>query len=136
MSKRIGLWVLAGALVACPMMGFAAEHGGTAMSEAGAKWTLSLTPGKDTPSPWTSEVGYANRAKAKLVFGVKNLLLGWADLFTEPKEAVDAGENFLIGLGVGLKDAVENTLGGVVHVATFPITAVDAPLPEGGTQLL
>ncbi|MBI3087897.1 MAG: hypothetical protein HYY91_03320 [Candidatus Omnitrophica bacterium] len=129
MSKRIAVLVVVGALFALPAMGYAAE------GMSGAKWTLSLT--KDyTASPWTSEVGWSNRAGGKFVFGLKNALLGWADLFTEPKEAIDGGGNFFVGLGYGVKDAVENTLGGVVHVVTFPLTELDAPLPEGGTQLL
>jgi len=134
MSNRIGRWVVVAVLMAYPMLGYAAEHGGQAMG-GGAKWTLSLTSDY-TASPWTSEAGYVNQAKGKLIFGVKNLLLGWADLLTEPKEAIDQGGNFFTGLGSGLKDAVENTLGGAVHTATFLLPQVDAPLPEGGTQLL
>jgi hypothetical protein len=72
---------------------------------------------------------------SKLGFGVKNLFLGWTDLFTEPKEASQNGEGVLKGIGYGLKDGVENTLGGAVHIVTFPITELDWPLPEGGTQL-
>lgn len=136
MGQRIGVVTslvvaagVVGALVAAPAVGEAAEALG------GAKWTLSLT--KDyTPSPWTSEVGWSNRAIGKLGFGVKNLLLGWTDLFVEPREASQAGGNVLQGIGVGVKDAVENTLGGAVHLVTFPVTCLDAPLPEGGTQLL
>lgn len=125
-------WALGIALVAWlayPATGRADEmHGG-------AKCTLSLT--KDyTASPWTNETGYSQRAIGKLVFGVKNLLVGWTDLVVEPREAMQGGGSFLPGLGIGLKDALENTLGGVVHLATFPVTAIDAPLPEGGTQLL
>ena len=136
MGTRIGLVssiVLAGALVAAPALGWAAEKAMGSMG--GAKMTLSLT--KDyTASPWTHETGWANRAGGKLAFGVKNLLLGWTDLFVEPKEAMDAGENVFKGIGIGLKDGIENELGGVVHLITFPITSLDAPLPEGGTQLL
>lgn len=29
-----------------------------------------------------------------------------------------------------------DTVGGALHLATFPITAFDAPLPEGGTDVL
>lgn len=129
------MWVVASILVlvglsaALPAVGEAADMGG------GAKYTLSLT--KDsTASPWTSEVGYGTRAISKLGFGIKNLLLGWTDLIVEPQDSMSAGGNFFTGLGIGLKDAVENTLGGVVHIVTFPITAIDVPLPEGGTQLL
>ena len=132
MGTRIGLVAsiaLVGGLAMAPVIGEAADMG------HGAKYTLSMT--KDyTASPWTNEMGYANRAKGKLVFGLKNLLLGWTDLFIEPKEAMNGGGNLLQGIGIGLKDAVENTLGGVVHLVTFPITGLDAPLPEGGTQLL
>ena len=134
MGKRIGVAVvsaavlvgLVGALVAFPAVGEAAD---------GAKWTLSLTK-EYTASPWTHEVGYTNRMVGKLGFGIKNLLHGWTELFTEPKEALSAGTNFFVGLGKGLKNGLEQELGGVVHLVTFPITAIDAPLPEGGTQLL
>ena len=128
-SSLVVLGGLAGGLAAFPVVGEAAGMAG------GAKYTLSLT--KDyTASPWTSEVGYGKRAMGKLGFGVKNLLLGWTDLFTETKKATDGGENFFVGLGHGLKDAVENELGGVVHLVTFPITGIDAPLPDGGNQLM
>ena len=136
MGKRIGVVcsLLAVAavfeFVAFPALGEAA-----AGAMGGAKVTLSLT--KDyTPSPWTKEVGWSSRAVGKLGFGVKNLLLGWTDLFLEPKEASQKGENVLAGIGMGLKHAIENELGGVVHIVTFPLTELDAPLPEGGTQLL
>lgn len=131
MVKRLGfvVVVLAAIMAALPATGYAAEMVG------GAKYTLSLT--KDyTPSPWTSEVGWSNRTIGKLGFGVKNLLLGWADLFTETKEAMDSGENFFVGLGRGVKDGIQNELGGAAHIVTFPITGLDVPLPEGGTQLL
>ena len=120
---------LLGTLLVAPTLGQAADAMG------GAKMTLSLT--KDyTASPWTSEVGWSNRALAKLGFGLKNGLLGWTELFTEPKHAIDEGDNFFVGLGRGVKDAVLITLGGVVHAVTFPLTELDAPLPKGGTQLL
>ncbi len=129
MRLKLALVLGLGLLVA-PALSYAADA-----IDSETKLTLSLT--KDyTASPWTSEVGYGKRAVSKLGFGVKNLLLGWADLFTEPKEALDGGQNFLTGLGYGVKDAVENELGGVVHIVTFPLPQIDAPLPEGGTQLL
>ena len=126
MSNRIGVWIVVGAVLAAPAIGFAQETGN-------AKYTLSATKNY-TASPWTSETGYANRAKAKLIFGAKNLLLGWTDLYTETHEAMKAGDNAFVGLGIGLKDTIENELGGAVHLVTFPLTAVDAPLPEGGVQ--
>ena len=135
MGKRMG--IVAGIVMLVGLVGafVVAPVAGEAATMSGAKMTLSLT--KDyTPSPWTSEVGWANRAKGKLAFGVKNTLLGWTELFMEPKKAIDSGDNFFVGLGMGLKNGVENTLGGVVHVVSFPLTELDAPLPSGGTSLL
>ncbi len=87
-------------------------------------------------SAWAEETGWGNQAKAKLGYGLKNLLLGWTDLFIEPKEAMDAGGNFFVGVGAGVKDALCNTIGGALHTVTFPLPQIDVPLPEGGTQLL
>ena len=104
-----------------------------ANATGGANVTLSLT--KDyTASPWTKEVGYKDQAIGKLGFGVKNLLLGWTDLFHEPYEAHQDGKNVLVGIGRGIKDTIENELGGAVHTITFFLPQVDAPLPEGGVE--
>jgi len=131
MANRIGVLVVLGALLmSCPAMGYAEE-----MDTSGAKFTLSLTSDY-TASPWTQEVGYTNRAIGKLGFGVKNILLGWTELITEPKDAMNEGGNFFVGLAKGVKNGVFQTVGGVVHLVTFPITCLDAPLPEGGTQLI
>ena len=127
MSKRFAVLAVVGVLLTAPAMGFAAD--------GGAKYTLSLTQDY-TASPWTSESGWSSRAVGKLGFGAKNLLLGWTELFTEPKEAMDEGGNFFAGLGHGVVNALADTLGGAVHLVTFPITGLDAPLPEGGVALL
>lgn len=136
MGKRLGFiagtMVLVGlvsAVLTAPVVTEAA--GGV----SGAKMTLSMT--KDyTASSWTNEVGWSNRALSKLGFGLKNGLLGFTELFLEPKRAIDEGDNFFMGLGIGVKNAVLMTLGGVVHTATFLVTELDAPLPKGGTSLL
>ncbi len=111
MSKRIGIWVMVLGLVALPSTVFA-------------------------QSDWTGEMGWASQAKGKLCYGLKNVLLGWTELFTEPAEAINEGGNFFLGIGEGVVNAVGQTVGGVLHAVTFPITAIDIPLPEGGTQLL
>ena len=130
MKRGVMLGIVLGVVAVCPALGFAANAG-----MGNAKMTLSLT--KDyTPSPWTHEVGYGQRAMGKLGFGAKNLLLGWTSLFTEPHQAVSAGDNLLVGIGKGLKNGLENELGGVVHLVTFPLTEVDAPLPDGGVHVL
>lgn len=119
MSKRFGVWVVIAILVASPALGFAAA-GGETMSG----------------SPWAQEMGWGNQARGKFVYGLKNVLLGWTELFTEPKDALSEGTNFFVGIGHGLWNGVGQTIGGVLHLVTFPITAIDVPLPEGGTQVL
>ncbi|MBI3082870.1 MAG: hypothetical protein HYY90_00670 [Candidatus Omnitrophica bacterium] len=87
-------------------------------------------------SPWAHERGWANQARGKFVFGLKNTLLGWTELFTEPYEAARNHRNVAVGVGEGLANGFFQTLGGAAHLVTFPITTFDLPLPEGGTQLL
>ncbi len=125
MSKHLGgLVAVVLTLAATPALGYAE-----------AKYTLSAT--KDyTASPWTERTTWGSRFAGKLVFGAKNLLLGWTDLFVEPKESLDEGSNFFVGLGRGLWEGLLNTAGGAVHLVTSPITALDAPLPEGGVHVL
>ena len=119
------------ALVAMPSVALAA--GKKEMASSGAKCTMSFTK-EYTASPWTSETEYGKRAFGKLGFGAKNLLLGWTELFTEPKASIDKGENFFMGLGRGIKNGLEDELGGAVHIVTFPFTEIDVPLPEGGVS--
>lgn len=116
MSKRFGVWVVIAILVATPTLGFAADG---AMG-----------------SSWASEMGWGAQAKGKLVYGLKNVLLGWTELFTEPKDSLSEGTNFFAGIGRGIWNGVGQTVGGALHLVTFPITAIDVPLPEGGTQVL
>ncbi len=133
MGQRLGLvtsvamLVAVGVVAAHPSMGEAADMGGSKIM------TLSVT--KDfTASPWTKEVGYSQQAVGKLGFGLKNLLLGWTEFFTAPKAAADKGDNVFKGIGMGLKNGLEDTLGGVVHTVTFLVPQIDAPLPGGGVQ--
>jgi len=51
-------------------------------------------------------------------------------------KASQAGENVVVGIGKGVWNAVGQTALGAAHAVTFPITALDLPLPEGGTDLL
>ncbi len=87
-------------------------------------------------SEWTTQTTYSKQAAGKLKYGVTNVLLGWTSLFREPIKAGRAGENILVGIGRGVWTAVGQTVGGAAQAVTFPITAVDVPLPEGGTNLL
>lgn len=82
------------------------------------------------PSPWNTEVTYKDKAFSKLGYGAKNALLGWTELFTEFFEDKRAES-----IGQGLGNAVMNTVGGVLHVVTFPFTGIDVPLPENGVDI-
>ena len=111
MGKRIGVLVVGVALLAAPVAAFAA-------------------------SPWAEEATYGSKVGAKLKYGLTNGLLGWTELFTEPYEAMQYGENFFIGLGRGVWNGVADTVLGAAHAVTFPIPQIDIPLPEGGTDIL
>jgi hypothetical protein len=126
-----GTWMLGllvGLLVAAPALSYAEQQ------DLGAKYTLSLT--KDyTPSLWTQEAAYRSKAKEKLVFGGKNTLFGWLELYNEPREAVrEDNRSVMHGVRHGLVNMIGDTIGGASQLVTFPITNVDIPLPEGGTD--
>ncbi len=128
MRRTWMLGMLVGLLVSAPALGYA-------MEQAGAKYTLSLTKAY-TPSEWTAEEGYLAQAGQKFVFGSKNGLLGWLELYNEPREAARQDTGLLRGMGKGLVNMFGDTVGGALHITTFPITMVDVALPEGGTDLL
>jgi len=110
MGKRIGVAVLGVALLAAPM-------------------TVSAA------SPWADGVTYGEQATGKLKYGLKNVLLGWTSLFRTPSQAVQDGDNIVVGIGRGVWNAVGQTVGGAVHTVTFPLPQLDIPLPEGGTDV-
>lgn len=86
-------------------------------------------------SPWTEETGYVNRTNGKLGFGLKNTALGWTEVFTQPYDEAKGGGNAAVGFGKGIWNTIGQTVGGALHLATFPITTIDVPLPENGNQL-
>jgi hypothetical protein len=130
MKIKVLLSVVVGLIVCFPARGFAETN-------PSGKFTLSFTDAY-IPSEWVAQEGYLAQAKGKLLFGGKNALLGWLELYNEPRQAVreDQPRAMLRGIGYGLANMVGDTLGGALHLATFPITAVDVALPEGGTDLL
>ena len=87
-------------------------------------------------SPWAEQKGYPNRAGGKFAYGLENTALGWTELFSEPVESGKNHENVAVGFGRGIWNTIGDTVGGVLHLVTFPLTTVDVPLPEGGTQIL
>lgn len=111
MGKRLGLVLFSIVLLSAPVMASAA-------------------------SSWAEGATYSEQATGKLKYGLKNTLLGWTSLFREPVQASQAGENVFVGLGRGVWNGVGQTVGGIVHLVTFPIPQIDIPLPEGGTDVL
>ena len=87
-------------------------------------------------SPWAEQEGYANRAGGKFAFGLENTALGWTELFSEPIESGKQKENVAAGFGRGLFNTIADTVGGALHLATFPFTTIDIPLPQNGTQIM
>ena len=78
-------------------------------------------------SDWTQEPTYLGKISQKLGFGFLNMTAGWTALFFEPTR----DQNFLVGVAKGIGYTVTNTVGGILHAATFPIP-LDIPLPHGG----
>ena len=82
-------------------------------------------------SPWTEKTTYKDKVLGKLEFGVKNTLGGWTELISRPIKA----KNKFVGVAEGLGNAVVYTLGGILHLITFPIPQIDIPLPNNGVSL-
>lgn len=78
-------------------------------------------------SDWVREPTYIGKISQKLGFGFLNMTAGWTALFFEPTKK----QNFFMGVGKGVVYFATNTVGGVLHAATFPLP-LDIPLPHGG----
>ena len=85
-------------------------------------------------SPWTEKTTYADKVKYKLDFGVKNILGGITEIYTQPKNYHKEKKNMFEGVGKGLWYALADTVGGALHILTFPIPQLDVPLPENGVS--
>ena len=89
-------------------------------------------------SPWMETQGtWGDKAKAKADFGIKNIFAGWTEIFNETREDYAVAKSpvdGLKGLGRGTVYAIADTLGGALHVITFPLVSVDVPLPENGVS--
>jgi putative exosortase-associated protein (TIGR04073 family) len=87
-------------------------------------------------SPWTTETVTSDKVMGKLGFGLKNVLLGWTEIIRQPVNG--AKEEHIIGFSKGLLtgiyDGVVYTVGGALHVITFPFTSIDVPLPNDGVK--
>ena len=92
-------------------------------------------------SPWTQADTYADKVRGKLDFGMKNLLGGWTAIFPCSNGCKMKSDNggcpsvcCVKNMGMGIVNAITYTVGGALHVVTFPIP-VDVPLPGDGVQL-
>jgi hypothetical protein len=113
MRHKIAAVVIVLSFMALPAAGFAAENA----------------------SPWTQAPRYWEKSLRKLDFGLKNLFFGWTELIEEPWMAwKNKEENMCAAKKRGLAHAVADTIGGALHLATFPIPQVDIPLPENGVE--
>ena len=83
-------------------------------------------------SHWVAKPTYNQRMVHKLIFGVGNLTCGWVEIVQEPYEAVKRKEMFWRGVSLGIFNGIVDTIGGALHILTFPVTPLDIELPEGG----
>ena len=91
-----------------------------------------LTPPAGAASPWTQEDNYGDKAAHKFGFGLRNVVLGWSEILTEPVQASKAGKDPVEGFFNGIGKALMRTIGGTIHTVTYLITPIDIPLPENG----
>ena len=101
---------------------------------------LSLGGVAQAASPWTEKTTYKEKVLGKLDFAFKNTLGGWTAVFSETSKAKsEAKENKALeitkGLGRGLAYGLADTVGGILHLVTFPVPQVDVPLPNNGVNL-
>ena len=85
-------------------------------------------------SQWKKESLYIDRAFGKFAFGAWNLMLGWTEIVRKPYEESEVGRNVFVGILKGIAYAGADMAGGALNIATFPITTLNIPLPEGGVE--
>jgi len=86
------------------------------------------TPVTAQPSSWTEHESYPGKVAAKFGFGLKNSLFSWMQWWKQAHNPRfdHPWQGFCYGIG----RSVTGTVGGLVHLATFPIP-VDFPEMEG-----
>ena len=93
--------------------------------------SFALPMNERPASPWTKGDGYVEKTVGKLGYGLVNVAGGWTALATEyyEKPETNIGAAFLRSIA----RTITNTVGGALHVVTFP-APFDIPLPGGGTS--
>ncbi len=116
-----------GIILAALLLAFACSVQAAEEMPTSADTPSAPAPSAFPASDWTRETTYPAKVSQKLGFGFLNMTAGWTAFFYEPtKEG-----NFFKNLGKGVLYMTTNTVGGVLHAATFPIP-IDIPLPHGG----
>ncbi len=85
-------------------------------------------------SPWVGQASYGKTALDKLSFGLKNTTGGWTEILRRPFDHGFDGKGMLLGLGTGIYNTVTYTVGGAMHLGTFPITSLDIAIPDNGVS--
>ena len=85
-------------------------------------------------SPWVDKTTYGDKTIGKFTYGLENTALGWTELIRKPIDSVKNHTNVFVGFGHGIMNTVTYTLGGVIHLVTFPFTSIDVPIPNDGVK--
>ena len=84
---------------------------------------------------------YLTKVDKKFDFGIVNFLVGWTEIVTEPMDHVQKAEKKnrffagCLGFGEGLWNAIFDTAGGFLNVATSPAPQFRIPLPKNGVEV-
>ena len=127
MDRASNLISQARIILAVLLFSFACSAQAAEEISASADTPPAPAPSMFPASDWTRETTYPAKVSQKLGFGFLNMTAGWTAFFYEPTK----DGNFFINLGKGVLYMTTNTVGGVLHAATFPIP-IDIPLPHGG----
>lgn len=85
-------------------------------------------------SPWAEKQTYGGKTAGKFLFGLKNSLLGWTAIFTQPADhKYDLKKTAWEGMCNGIAETLLFTGTGLLHLATFPIPA---DIPDIGNGVL
>lgn len=80
---------------------------------------------------------YGTRCMEKLDFGAHNFMTGWSNFISVPAQRRAESKKIMpliSGIGEGLILGTVDTAGGLLNMATFPVTA-KLPLPKGGVEV-
>ncbi len=62
---------------------------------------------------------YASKAGGRLIRGLGNTLMGWAEIVVSPGREMESGSHFFTAVVAGLGNAIGRTGNGIVDLLTF-----------------